>query len=506
MNWNFFKAKLRPLFVPEKDSRWVYALLGLVTLIAIALRALLLTQPILYDEAYTFVFYASKSFTTIVANYSAPNNHIFHTLLVALVYHIFGASLVLLRVPAFVAGVLCVPAAYLAARRFFSANQSLAAAALIALTPGLIEYSANGRGYTLIALFSLLLANFAGILVREQKRAALIAYGLTAAFGFFTIPIFLYPMAGLSLWLAASYLTESGARQSGFRSLKVFLFTCALAGVLTVLLYSPVIFFGTGLGSLVSNEIVEAQNWSTFFGNLPSRMINTGMLWVRGMPAAFSILLLVGFLLSLFFYKKVSNQRLPLQVYLVIAAAICMAIQRVVPLPRVWLFLEAFYMLFAAAGLVWALEWLLAYLPSFHFKPALLPMLTILLVLGAFFSTLGGWRTAIVQENDSPEQFAAAYILENIQPDDTLIALPPVDIQTAYYLLVQGIPFDRFFQRDHPTEIKKALVLVRTNAKDATLKSVLEYYELTSNFALGRATLVYEYGPLQIYSVPARRK
>jgi hypothetical protein len=506
LNWNSIKADLRSLFVPANDSRYAYTLLGLITLVAFILRALLLNQPILYDEAYTFVFYASKSFATIVANYSAPNNHIFHTLLVALVYKLFGASPLLLRVPAFVAGVLCVPAAYIAARRFFSENQSLAAAALIALTPGLIEYSANGRGYTLIALFSLLLANFAGILVREQKRPALIAYGLTAAFGFFTIPIFLYPMAGLSLWLAASYLTESGARQSAFRSLKVFLFTCALAGVLTVLLYSPVIFFGTGLGSLVGNEIVEAQNWPTFFGNLPSRMINTGMLWVRGIPPIFSVLILVGFLLSLFFYKKVSNQRLPLQIYLIVAAAVCMALQRVVPLPRVWLFLEAFYMLFVAAGMVWVLEWLLGFLSTFRFKSALIPTLTILLPLGALLSTLSGWRTAIVQENDSPEEFAAAYILENIQPDDTIIALPPVDIQTAYYLLVQGIPFDRFFQRDHPSEIKKALVLVRTNAKDDTLKSVLNYYELAPNFLLGRATLVYEYGPLQIYSVPARRK
>jgi hypothetical protein len=191
---------------------------------------------------------------------------------------------------------------------------------------------------------------------------------------------------------------------------------------------------------------------------------------------------------------------------MVIAAALCMALQRVVPLPRVWLFIEAFYMLFAAAGLVWALEFLLGYLPTFRFKSALTPTLTVLLALGTLINTLGGWRTSIVQENDSPEEFAAAYILENIQPDDTIIALPPVDIQTAYYLLIQGIPFDRFFQRDHPSEIKKALVLVRTNAKDDTLKSVLNYYELAPNFLLGRATLVYEYGPLQIYSVPARRK
>lgn len=506
MNWKTFKAKLRHLFVAENDPRWVYALLGLITLVAIILRALLLNQPILYDEAYTFVFYASKSFTTIVANYSAPNNHIFHTLLVALVYRLFGASPVLLRLPAFIAGVLCVPAAYFAARRFFSINQSLAAATFIALTPGLIEYSANGRGYTLIVLFSLLLANFAGLLVRDLRRSALIAYGLTAALGFFTIPIFLYPMAGISLWLAASFLTEKWARETAYHSLRYFLRACLFAGILTLLLYSPVIFFGTGLRSLISNEIVEAQNWSTFFGNLPSRLMNTGILWTRGMPASLSVLIFVGFLLSLFFYKKVSNQRLPLQIYLVVAAAICMALQRVVPLPRVWLFLEAFYVIFAATGLVWALEFLLGYLPSLRFKTALIPALTAFLTIATLVNTLGSWRTAIVQQNDSPEEFVAEFIIANIQPEDTIVALPPVDIQTAYYLLIQGLPFDRFYQRDHPVEIKNALVLVRTNAKDDTLKSVLDHYELTPNFLLGRAKLVYEYGPLQVYSVPARRK
>lgn len=195
-----------------------------------------------------------------------------------------------------------------------------------------------------------------------------------------------------------------------------------------------------------------------------------------------------------------------MQIYMVVAAAICMGLQRVVPLPRVWLFLEAFYMLFAAAGLVWALEFLLGRLPDFRFKFALIPALTILLVVGALFSALGGRRASIARQNDSPEEFAAAYIAENIQPEETIVAVPPVDIQTAYYLLAQGIPFDRFYQRDHPAEIKTALVLVRTNAKESTVRDVLAYYGLEADFIIGRAELVYEYGQLQIYSVTAKRR
>jgi uncharacterized membrane protein len=497
---------LQYLFIPEKDPVWSSVILGLITLIALVLRGLLINQPIQYDEAYTFIFYASKSLSNILANYSAPNNHILHTILVALAYHLLGASPWILRLPALLAGTLSVPAAYLAARRFFSRHQALAAAALIAVTPGLIAYSANGRGYTMVILFALLLANFAGILVQRQSKSALAAFAITGALGFYTIPIFLYPMAGISLWLAASYLTESGSRQNRIRKLTIFLVTCALSGLLTLILYSPVIFFGTGLGSLVSNEIVEAQNWFTFAGNLLPRITNTGINWMMGIAPAFRFLLLGGFLLSLLFYRKVSNQRLPMQVFLVIAIAFFMVVQRVVPLPRVWLFLEAFYMLFAAAGLVWLTDLLPQKIATPRLRDGILSTAILMIVAGYLASTLQGLRTAIVQANDLPEKFAAAYIQEHIQPGDTIIALPPIDIQTAYYLAVGGIPFDRFYQKDHPeeAEFQNALILVRTNSKYNTPRSVLMYYELTREFILSRAKMVYEYGPLQIYSIPAR--
>lgn len=482
------------------------AALAFITLIALSLRALLIRQPVQYDEAYTFIHYASRSLTTILANYSAPNNHIVHTLLVAITYHLLGASLWTLRLPALLAGVLTVPAAYFAARRFFTRHQALAAAAVLAVTPVFIEYSANGRGYTLVILFSLLLTNFSGILVERQTTPALIAYGLTAAFGFYTIPIFLYPMAGISLWLFASYLTESGLWKNRLRKLTVFLVTCALAGLLTFLLYSPVIFFGTGLGSLVSNEIVESQNWLTFFNNLSPRLTNTAILWMTGIAPAFRVLLLVGFLLSIFFYKKVSNQRLPLPIFLILAIAILMLIQRVVPLPRVWLFLEAFYLLFAVAGLTWLADSLLRYFPPSRLRDWILPTVIVLTPLVYFSVFLQGSHYAAVRENDSPEEFAAAFILEHIQPEDTLIAVPPTDIQTAYYLTINGVLFDRFYQPDHPTPIQNALVLVRTNSKHDTPKSVLQFFDLTRDFILSKAKLVYEYGPLQIYSIPARSR
>lgn len=501
LRWHSIKSTLRYLFGPGGEPAYVLVSLGLVTLFGLALRLLLINKPVQYDEAYTFIHYASKPLAVTLANYSAPNNHIFHTFLVSLTYRLLGGGLWTLRLPALLAGVLCVPAAYLAARRFFSRSQALAAAAVIAATPGLIEYSVNGRGYTLVVLFSLLLANFAGLLAGRQEKSALAAYAITAALGFYTIPIFLYPMAGISLWLAVTYLLENEPWQTRLKRLGVFLAACALAGLLAILLYSPVIFFGTGLASLVGNEIVEPQTWRVFLMNLSPRLANTAISWMMGVSPAIRVLLLVGFLLSLFFYRRVSNQAWPLQISLVVGSAVFMVLQRVVPLPRIWLFMEAFYMFFAAAGLVWALDWLIQKLLTARAREALLSAAILVVVTGVFVNTLFGLRVAIVKDRDLPEEHAAGYIVEHIQPGDVIFALPPVDIQTAYYLVLQDIPFDRFYQKDHPVPVRNALVLVRTNSKHNTLQKVLDAYGLASAFDLSAGAVVYEYGQLQVYSV-----
>src|SRR5215213_3169199 len=182
-------ALVEHLFVPEKDSPYIFLILGGITLIGLLLRMLDLNKSIAYDEAYTFIHFASRPFKHILADYSAPNNHIFHTILVGVAYRLFGGETWVLRLPAFMAGILMIPAMYITARRFFSQYQALAAAGLVAVIPLFINYSVNGRGYTLLVLFALLLANFVGILVVQQSKPALIAFILTAALGFYTIPI-----------------------------------------------------------------------------------------------------------------------------------------------------------------------------------------------------------------------------------------------------------------------------------------------------------------------------
>jgi 4-amino-4-deoxy-L-arabinose transferase-like glycosyltransferase len=501
-----FRAIVEHLFLPEKDPLFVFLILGDITLIGLILRLFEINKPIAYDEAYTFIHFASRPFKYILADYSAPNNHILHTILVGISYRLFGGQAWALRLPAFLAGVLAVPIMYLSARRFFSRPQALGAAALMAVIPLFIDYSVNGRGYTILILLALLLTNFAAILVKQPSRPALIVYALTAALGFYTIPIFLYPMAGISLWVVTTYLVASEPLQNRFHRMAVFLGFCILSGLLTLILYSPVIIFGTGLSSIVSNEFVQSLDWPTFLANLNSRIINVWDKWMIGLNRTVEYLFLGGFLLSLLFYRSVSNQRLPLQAFLILAIAILLFLQRVVPTPRIWLYLEAFYLMFVGAGLVWLANVLVRAISGSGRSERILSFGILLIFLGVFANMLiTRQRDPVLLDQDlSPEYYAADYLAGHLKSEDTIVATGPVDIETAYYLSLHDIPFERFYKRDHPVEIQNALVLLRKNSKYKTPESVLNFFKLEQSLNLNAAELVFEYANVQIYSVPAR--
>lgn len=497
------------LFHPVNDPKYISILLGIITLIAVTLRLYIINDPIGYDEAYTFINFSSRPFKFILADYHAPNNHILNSLLIGIVYRILGNHIWIVRVPAFVAGVLGVPASFIAARRFFTAQQALAASVVLAVMPNIVAASANGRGYTLIILFSLLLMNFAGILIKEQSLPALAAYATTGALGFYSIPIFLYPMTGISLWVAITYLSSETSWKDKWNNLRNFLFTCTISGLLTLILYSPVIIFGTGFDSIVANDIVKSLTWHDFGDDLFTRSSLTWQDWMILLRPSIRHVFGAGFLLSLALYRKISSQKLPLQVFLIFGAVIMLVLQRVMPLPRIWGYLEMFYFLFAATGLTGLGHLSFKSLAKEQAGQTILSytVLIIILLVFANITIKTQNRRARLDRTIAPEFFAAEYLAEHLTNEDTIVAVAPADIQTAYYLKVNGVPYDFFYQRDHPVEIKNAMVLVRTRGEYNihTLDDVLDFYNLTSRLDMASTQQVFEYGPLLIYSIPANQ-
>ncbi|MDD5669314.1 MAG: glycosyltransferase family 39 protein, partial [Candidatus Omnitrophica bacterium] len=130
----------------------------LVTLIIIGVlsRLCFLGQPVRYDEAYSFLGYAVQPLKVGLSLYDLPNNHLLNTLLMHVSYLLFGGSPWVIRLPAFIGGILMIPATYLLVREIYDSDTAFVTAAFVTSSSVLIEYSVLGRGYTFLIVFFLL--------------------------------------------------------------------------------------------------------------------------------------------------------------------------------------------------------------------------------------------------------------------------------------------------------------------------------------------------------------
>jgi hypothetical protein len=145
--WRDVAAGLRAFWIYD---RLRVAELGALTLWAVVLRCFFLSEPMRYDEAYTYLRYASKPIY-IGATYYSPNNHLFNTVLMHLSTILVGGSPWALRLPTVVAGVLIVPLSYAAVRLCRGSGVGLLMA--VSSSFPLIEYATNARGYSLGTVF-----------------------------------------------------------------------------------------------------------------------------------------------------------------------------------------------------------------------------------------------------------------------------------------------------------------------------------------------------------------
>jgi hypothetical protein len=162
--------------------------------------------------------------------------------------------------------------------------------------------------------------------------------------------------------------------------------------------------------------------------------------------------------------------------------------------------------MFAAAGLIWLADVLLRRFWGSQRSQRILSLAVLLIFSGVFANILmARQQNPVFQDRDRlPEEYAANYLAGHLKPEDTIVATGPVDIQTAYYLSLHGIPFDRFYQRDHPVRVQNALVMVRKNSKYKTPESVVDFFKLDQTLDLNAAQPVFEYANVQIYSIPAK--
>lgn len=314
-------------------NRIIYFFLALAVVLGIVFRLRLLDQAMQYDESFTHQI-AVRGWLNVLSYYYYPNNHIFFTILSKVATSIFGDSPSIIRLPAFLPGILLIPATFFATRIFFGRCSALLASFIVASSPLLIIYSADGRGYTLLAL--IFLALFLLLCKTGKTRQEWLCFVLLSALGFYTHPTMLYPYLFLFI---SFFLLSKGCRQT--YAIHFMLFSLAVTGCV-LLLYAPVIA-RCGLDSIIKNKVVTPEIFSisevtAYFGQLYPSFLSEGravqILWASLLTA------------SLFN----SNAR----IFLAAAALVfifSIFVQRVLPPPRIWMFFVPVIAMIASGSL-----------------------------------------------------------------------------------------------------------------------------------------------------------
>lgn len=209
---------------------WLAAAVLAASLLSAGLTArAMATSSLSTDEFGTVGTFSSRGPWRVITDYRAPKNHIFFNLLNSVLPGRESLDPARARALSIAATLLtgALIAAY-AARR----GQWLEGAALVGvwtLAPEALTLSMEARGYGFLGLFAVVAAIATLEYFRRPRRRWLVALGLAAALGVYTIPSFLF-FAGpllLLIWLAK-------------RTRETFL-AGALAGVAILLLYAPVL-------------------------------------------------------------------------------------------------------------------------------------------------------------------------------------------------------------------------------------------------------------------------
>ena len=451
--------------VTKEDTIHLWVLF-IILLLGIVIRLIFLFQPMRYDEAFSFIHFASKPLSLGLSDYSFPNNHLFHTFLVHLAYSTLGNQPWIIRLPAVLAGIFLVPASYIATRIFYHKDAALLTAGLVASSSILIEYSTNARGYTLICLIFLVELTFGAFLMQRVDLSPWVLFSAISATGFYTIPIMLYPFGIVIVWLFLTILFEKSERDRAVLLQRLGI-SIAITALLALLLYLPV-FLSSGLTAIIGNRFVRPRAWAEFFSQFPGSLLSIWQQWNRDIPFAISLFLVFGFFASLLFHRRVCAYRVP-----VVAAALLwvlpvITIQRVIPFERVWLFFLPLYLGLASAGLSYLFG-----ASRFSARSIVFMMGILVLTIWLGLSVVGSRSVYYSNETGTLRDAEAITIFLKgyLKSGDRVIAAVPSDAPLVYYFNLHEIPL-KYFTGDLVSN--KRIMVVINESYHQTLKWFLD--------------------------------
>jgi hypothetical protein len=199
------------LLMPAIDRRerlWWWAV-GAIALAGLALRVAAARGGLWTDEAWSVIYAAqARDALGVFLRINHDNNHHLYSLWLQAIGP--GASPLLARAPAILAGCLCVPVAGLLARgRCRTAG--IVAALLFAVSPTLVAFGSEARGYSMMLLAALTMLLVVGDAVDGRLvRGGAWSLAAIAVFGMFSHMTMAAPVGIATLWFYLEQRSKLG--------------------------------------------------------------------------------------------------------------------------------------------------------------------------------------------------------------------------------------------------------------------------------------------------------
>lgn len=424
---NTLSRQLRQLLL-EDEKLHRYALFTIL-LVATTLRIRELSLPVFTDEAQTFVNYASRPLYATLSFYSHNNNHLFHSLLVHLIYGFFGSNVTLLRLPALFAGILLVPTSYAVARSFFGRDAALLSTAFVAGSYYLVAYSSQARGYTLVCLFFLCALLVGNHLLKGDDRLGWLMLAAAMTLGLWTIPTMAYAVLALSVWLLLSGLANNHISIDS-RWLRGFLLALLLTVVGTFLVYLPALAV-SGAGAVIHEDYFASPS-AGFFRELPGYLLALWRYWTRDIPILLSVTLGAGLVTAAIFGRTRRTDGFVLCAAVGLSIPTALLVQGILPPLRVWLFLFPLGFAVASAGVVAVVQRAGLAIPSRILFPMLALATTAALTLQAVQQD--PMRDLLHAGMTQPEPLLR-WLKDEVRPGDSVVAYERLMHPMRFYLM-----------------------------------------------------------------------